>query len=131
MSLADRLHNMRTLQFLPQAKQLRKAREALEIFVPFACQLNMDVTRSELETLASAALKRNRRARTASGRLLAATTTLLPTAARTRWREEWLAELHTLPARRDRARFAAHTLRGIPLLAITLRLPAVAGGRGR
>ncbi len=129
--LADRLHNMRTLQFLPQAKQLCKAREALEIFVPFAQQLNMDVTRSELETLASAALKRNRRARTASGRLLAATTALLPAATRTRWREEWLAELHILPTRRDRARFAAHTLLGIPRLAMTLRLPAVASGQGR
>ncbi len=128
VSLADRLHNMRTLQFLTQAKQLRKAREALELFVPVARQLNLDAIRSELETLASAALQRNRRVDTLSGRVLsAAASALLPVATRTRWREEWLAELHTLPGRRDRARFAAHTLLGVPRLAVTLRLPAGSG----
>ena len=39
VSLADRLHNMRTLRFLPQATQLRKAREVLDFFVPVAQQL--------------------------------------------------------------------------------------------
>jgi GTP diphosphokinase / guanosine-3',5'-bis(diphosphate) 3'-diphosphatase len=34
--LADRLHNMRTLQFLPQARQLRKAREVLDTYLPAA-----------------------------------------------------------------------------------------------
>jgi hypothetical protein len=63
MRMADRLHNMRTLQFLPQAKQLRKAREVLDIFVPTARQLDMDTVGSELETLAFAALIRNRPAR--------------------------------------------------------------------
>jgi (p)ppGpp synthase/HD superfamily hydrolase len=121
--VADRLHNMRTLHFLPQAKQLRKAREALDIFVPVAQQLRMDKIKSELEALASAALKRNRLARTASGRLLAATTALLPAATRNRWREEWLGELHALPARRARASFAAHTLLANSRLALTLRRP--------
>jgi GTP diphosphokinase / guanosine-3',5'-bis(diphosphate) 3'-diphosphatase len=36
IKVADRLHNMRTLEFFPQAKQLRKARESLDIFVPAA-----------------------------------------------------------------------------------------------
>lgn len=62
MRMADRLHNMRTLQFLPQAKQLRKAREVLDLFVPAAQQFNMDTVGSELEALAFAALIRNRRA---------------------------------------------------------------------
>jgi (p)ppGpp synthase/HD superfamily hydrolase len=122
--LADRLHNMRTVEFLPQEKQLRKARESLDFFVPAARLLSMDTVESELATLASATLRRNRHARTASGRLLTAMTALLPAAVRTRWREEWLGELHTLPARRSRARFAAHTLLGVPRLAVTLRRPA-------
>ena len=57
--LADRLHNMQTLQFLPQAKQLRKAREVLDTFLPVAEQLNMPTLRSELQMLAFAALVRN------------------------------------------------------------------------
>jgi GTP pyrophosphokinase len=122
--VADRLHNMRTVQFIPQAKQLRKARESLDIFVPVAAQLSMDMIEAELETLAHATMKRNRHARSASGRMLVAVTALLPAATRTRWCEEWLGELHTLPARRDRASFAIHTVLGTPRLAFTVRIPA-------
>ena len=57
--LADRLHNMQTLQFLPQAKQLRKTREVLDTFLPVAEQLNMPTLKSELQALAFAALIRN------------------------------------------------------------------------
>ena len=124
IKLADRLHNMRTVQFIPQAKQLRKARESLDIFVPVAAQLRMDMIEAELETLAHATMKRNRHARSASGRLLVAVAALLPAATRTRWCEEWLGELHTLPAARNRARFAIHTVLGIPRLALTVRVPA-------
>jgi len=60
LKLADRLHNMRTLQSLPQAKQLRKARNTLDIFLPVAQQLSMHAVRSELQALAFAALIRNR-----------------------------------------------------------------------
>ena len=124
IKLADRLHNMRTVQFIPQVKQLRKARESLDIFVRVADQLGMDTIEVELEALAYATMKRNRHARSASGRLLLAVAALLPAAIRTRWCEEWLAELHTLPARRDRVRFAIHTAFGIPQLAFTVRMPA-------
>jgi (p)ppGpp synthase/HD superfamily hydrolase len=124
IKVADRLHNMRTVQFLPPDKQLRKAAEARDVFVPAARLLRLDTVEAELETLAFTTLSRNRHARTASGRLLAATTALLPPATQARWREEWLGELHTLPARRSRARFAAHTLLGVPRLAVTLRRPA-------
>jgi hypothetical protein len=54
---------------------------------------------------------------------------LLPAATRTRWCEEWLGELHTLPARRDRAGFAMHTALGIPRLAFTVRKPAPGPGQ--
>jgi hypothetical protein len=37
--------------------------------------------------------------------------------------------LYTLPGRRDRARSAAHTLLGVPRLAVTLPLPAACGGQ--
>jgi len=60
LKLADRLHNMRTLQFLPQAKQLRKAREVLDIFHPVAHQLGLHTFGSELQALAFATLIRNR-----------------------------------------------------------------------
>ena len=124
IKLADRLHNMRTVQFIPQVKQLRKARESLDIFVRVAAQLGMDTIEAELEALAYATMKRNRHARSDSGRLLLAVAALLPAAIRIRWCEEWLAELHTLPARRDRVRFAIHTASGIPQLAFTVRMPA-------
>jgi GTP pyrophosphokinase len=129
IKLAHRLHNMCTVQFMAQAKQLRKARESLDIFVPVAAQLSMGEIGAELETLAYATMRRNRHVRSASGRLLVATTALLPAATRTRWCEEWLGELHTLPARRDRAGFAMHTLLGIPRLAFTVRMPAPGHGR--
>ena len=58
MKLTDRLHNMQTIRFLPQAKQLRKARESLDIFVPLSEQLHLPTVTSELETLASATLAR-------------------------------------------------------------------------
>jgi hypothetical protein len=60
LKLADRLHNMQTLQYLPQAKQLRKAREVLDIFLPVAHQFRMYTVRSELQSLAFATLIRNR-----------------------------------------------------------------------
>ena len=129
IKVADRLHNMRTVEFIPQARQLRKARESLDVFVPAASQLRMPVIGAELETLAHATMKRNRHARSVSGRLLVAVTALLPAATRTRWCEEWLGELHTLPARRDRIGFAVHTVLGIPRLAFTVRLLARDHGR--
>jgi hypothetical protein len=58
MKLADRLHNMQTIRFLPPAKQLRKARESLDIFVPVSEQLRLPTVTSELETLAAATLTR-------------------------------------------------------------------------
>ena len=128
IKLADRLHNMWTVQFIPQVKQLRKARESLDIFVRVAAQLGMGTIEVELEALAYATMKRNRHARSASGRLLLAVAALLPAAIRIRWCEEWLAELHTLPARRDRVCFAIHTASGIPQLAFTVRCPPGATG---
>ncbi len=56
IKLADRLHNMRTIESLPRKKRRRIAKETLEIFAPIANRLGMHAFRVEFENLGFATL---------------------------------------------------------------------------
>jgi GTP pyrophosphokinase len=58
VKLADRLHNMRTLHFIPQQERRQRiARETMDIYAPLAERIGMDAVKNELQTLAFAQLE--------------------------------------------------------------------------
>ncbi|MGI8333753.1 HD domain-containing protein [Actinomadura scrupuli] len=122
LKLADRLHNLRTLRFLPPDRRRLKAQQTLEVLAPLAGRLGLDQIRRELETLAKAGLAGPGQSGVRlSFHALTAGAVLLPRHSRARWLEEWLSDLHELPDRRSRTRFATQLLAGMPRLAVALR----------
>jgi len=58
VKFADRLHNMRTIEYLSPEKQLRMAKETLDIYAPFAHRFGLGKIKWEMEDLAFKALNR-------------------------------------------------------------------------
>ena len=61
VKLADRLHNMRTIKVVDKEKQVRKAKETMEIYAPLADRMGMHRIRDELEDLSFEVLNEDAR----------------------------------------------------------------------
>ena len=58
VKLVDRLHNMRTIQFMKDKEKIRKAKETMEIYAPLADRMGMNRIRDELEDISFSVLNK-------------------------------------------------------------------------
>ena len=126
LKLLDRLHNMRTIEYVDSGKQLSRSQETLEWLVPHARRLGLPVVADELQELARhriEVLTGEGGGPTATLFALQLGSLMLPAAARVRYLEEWAAELRTPGDQRSRRRFAWQLMLGLPRLSIMLRRP--------
>jgi HD domain len=127
LKLLDRLHNMRTIEYVRTGKQLSRSRETLDLHVPHARRLGLPAVADELQELALHRIQLP--AGEADGEITAALcalqlgSLLLPAAARSRYLEEWAAELRAPADQRLRRRFAWQLILGLPRLSLMLRRP--------
>ena len=124
LKVLDRLHNMRTLQYVGKNKQRLKSQHILDLMAPLARRLGLRDVSDELASIARDRLAVLSEDTGGAYRTLALGTLLLPSAARSRYLDEWLGELDVLPSRSTRARFALRLLSGMPALALSLCRPA-------
>ncbi|WP_060887133.1 HD domain-containing protein [Streptomyces caniscabiei] len=127
--LADRLHNLRTIAFVSPTRRYRVARETLDVIAPLARAAGLTDVSRELHDLSAAVIRPTPTAAITT-RGLTILTVLLPAPTRSRWREEWHAELDTLPTRRTRALFMLRVLLSTPRLSWALRRNAWRQRRG-
>ena len=126
LKVLDRLHNMRTIEYVDTVKQLSKSRETLDLLVPHARRLGLPVVADELQQLARhriEVLAGEGGGTTATLCALQLGSLVLPAAARIRYLEEWAAELRAPADRWGRRRFAWQLMLGLPRLSVMLRRP--------
>jgi HD domain len=126
LKLLDRLHNMRTIEYVDTGKQLSRSRETLELLVPHARRLGLPAVADELQELARhriEVLAGEGGGITATLCALQLSSLMLPAAARVRYLEEWAAELRTSADQHSRRRFAWQLMLGLPRLSVMLRRP--------
>jgi hypothetical protein len=127
LKLLDRLHNMRTIEYVDTGKQLTRSRETLELLVPHARRLGLPIVADELQELARHRIEilagEGGGGLTATLCALQLGSLLLPATARVRYLEEWAAELRAPADHHSRRRFAWQLVLGMPRLSIMLHRP--------
>lgn len=132
LKIADRLHNMRTIDCLEPATQCHKADQTHDVIAPVARAVGLDDLAHELDTLAAATLRAHAPAQHHRGRTerpgirtlqgaLRLAGVLLPLHRRDPLLQDWEGELHAAGNLAERVHFTASVLLRLPHLALITR----------